>query len=271
LKILSLSGNPISDDGSVLIFEALESGNSGLTELYMNSAKVGYRGALALSKLLESGKSNLNKLLLSKNNIDDQGAILISKALETNKSSLTILSLLSNSISSSAKDSFINNVATKNSSLIRLAGISSEPAFLERNKRAQESARKATVQVLLIAGLENPEMGLSDTLFERLIRETGKNQRKHYLIEMAKELYNTRFDYVWWTKKERIDAGLEDAIQPKTMQVCISNAVCSRKGKFVESTNFKNVFCSSYCQFMHYTGAPDLRGMSTEQIKDALL
>jgi len=269
LKILSLSGNPISDDGSVLIFEALESGNSSLTELYMNSAKVGYRGALALSKLLESGKSNLNKLVLHKNNIDDQGAILISKALEKNKSSLTKLSLLSNLISSLGMDSFINNVATKNSSLILLGGV--EDAFLERNKRAQESARKATIQVLLIAGLENPEMGLSDTLFERLIRETGKSQRKHYLIETAKELYNTRFDYVWWTKKERIDAGLEEAIQPKTMQVCISNAVCSRKGKFVESTNLNNVFCSSYCQFIHYTGAPDLRGMSTEEIKNASL
>ena len=144
----------------------------------------------------------------------------------------------------------------------------------ERNKWAHKKAREAVIAILKIGNLWDPEDDRfeprdDDSDFEKFLHQTGSEQRKSYFFQSAKELWNTRHDPVWWTEAEREEAKrvLEEN---KLVQTCIASHICDNKAILMEVSDPTQVFCSSYCQFMHYTGAPDLRGMNVEQIKRAL-
>jgi hypothetical protein len=90
---------------------------------------------------------------------------------------------------------------------------------------------------------------------------------------MAYALWKTRNDPIWWTKKERAEAGFQTAeeVLPIAKRSRVENInsciqCISGKAKFFERDTPTRVFCSSYCQWIKHTGTPDLRGKTPKEI-----
>ena len=272
LTTLDLGVNKIGADGAESLSNALLT-NTSLTTLYLCCNNIGDWGAKNLSDVLLTSTS-LTTLDLGENNIGDEGAESLSDALVKN-TSLTSLNLSDNYI----RDAGLKKLKaglSQNASIIfpLIADANEMERYVERNMNAHNKAQEAVIAVLKIGKLwirpkePDPEVN-DDSVFENLLRKTGSGQRQSYLIDMAKELWNTRHERVWWTEEEREEAKrvLEEN---KLVQTCIASHICNNKAILMEVSDPTQVFCSSYCQFMHYTGAPDLRGMNAEQIKQAL-
>jgi len=280
LTTLKVEYNGIGDEGAQALAKTLQSGNSSLTTLILTNNQIGVEGARALATALQSKNSSLITLHLNSNQIGVDGARALATALQSKNSSLANLDLNDNQIGIEGARALAEALKSRNSSLITLNLVNNQieervririKRYLSRNKRGQDAAKQAVTQILLIANFGESNTVLTNDLFDILMRNTAKNHRRHYLVETAKKLWSTRFEPVWWTKEERKEAEIEYITKSlKTVQMCISNAICSQEAKFVEPANLKNVFCSSYCQFIHYTGAPDLRGASPRDIKDIL-
>jgi len=242
---LNLSDNAITDDEGIKIINAISKLNIPLRKLNLQDNRLTDEFVKAF---VNNKNLFLQKLDLQNNeDITKQGMLLLLKYLREENGSLTILFF--------GTDGY--------SPLLNKKEYTQLQDYLKRNKEGQEKAEKAAFQVLLIANIRlDPTEKISNNLFGKLLQNTGYLQRKRFLIEVASELWKSRFDSVWWSGKQRPKK------RPKTTESCISSSICSREATLVEATNIDNVFCSSYCQFMHYTGAPDLRGMNVEEINN---
>jgi len=271
LAILFLDKNDIGDDGAESLGDALRK-NTSLSMLFLNKNDIGDDGAKSLSDALRKNTSLAN-LDLWNNNIEDEGAKSIGDALRTN-TSLTTLSLYDNKIGDDGVEA-LKVALSQNGSIINYLSTDYEIIqYGERNKRAHKKVKEAIIPILVIGNLWDPKddrfkVAADDSAFEKFLHQTGSQQRNNYFFQIAKELWATRHDSVWWTDEEREEAKrvLEEN---KLVQTCIASHICDNKAILMEVSDPTQVFCSSYCQFMHYTGAPDLRGMNAEQIKQAL-
>jgi len=305
LTVLNMEYNLImGQDGALKLTPIFFSKKSTLTVLKIGGNRIGNSGAKIFADALSLGKSRLTVLDLSENEIGNEGAKVLATAISFDNFRLTELLLWGNDIYDDGKK-FLEDALRHNTTLIDI-GIGYDEdffsnallAYTKRNKRAQKKAKKAVIAILILSKRkfekqkrkeedededeedEDEEDLLEplktknnyDTVFEKLLRETGSQQGASYLIDMAKELWKTRYDTSWWTNAERREVRLEQRSDKrlKTMQTCIASHICDNKAILMEASDPTQVFCSSYCQFMHYTGAPDLRGMNVEQIKQAL-
>jgi len=284
LTELILDYNKIGDDGVKSLSAALRASTS-LTALNLVKNMIRDEGAKSLSDALRTNTS-LTILYLDNNKIRDEGAKSFSDILRTN-TTLTEINLYENYIGAEGKRELQAALSQNGSLITPVVHFNNEmDRYAKRNRRAQNKAREAVFAILVIGKLwdlkdDRFKATDDDSDFEKFLRQTGSEQRKSYFFQAAKELWNTRHEHVWWTEQEREEAKRvlekerEEAKrvlekENKLVQTCIASHICDNKATLMEASDPTQVFCSSYCQFMHYTGAPDLRGMNVEQIKRAL-
>lgn len=176
----------------------------------------------------------------------------------------------------------------------RIALANRVEGYLERNTKAHARAKAAAMQVAALSLQAFPELGEpeEDTKFLKqlsrsndefettqllrsLLEKTGRSGfRRSYFRQMAYYLWTSRGDPKWWTPEERREAGLQldEELEPSTKRRGIESCIScnASKPKFREEGASASRFCGSYCQWIKYTGAPDLRGKSSKEIKELL-
>ena len=99
LSSLSLGGNQITDADVASLSEALKQSTSQLTKLNLSGNQITDVGAASLGEALKQSTCQLTGLLLSNNQIADAGAISLGEALKQSTRQLTNLDLGGNQIS----------------------------------------------------------------------------------------------------------------------------------------------------------------------------
>jgi hypothetical protein len=281
LTTLNISGNRIGDAGASALAEALLE-NTTLTTLNIPFNNIHADGARALATALQQN-ATLTTLNISGNRIGDDGVRALAGALRQNRT-LAVLDL-SNQYISDAGLHTLADAIRQNGMIhtIELGNHNYPPLtrYLERNKRGQENARKVVIAVLgAFKKLEKTDMafreetehilnwfltkGWFDTATEKQFLQVGKSALPTLRNTIASQIWRSRGDPKWWTAEEQREAGLEPTPKKGRMELesCIQ---CRMEARFHELEAPKQLFCGSYCQWLKYSGAPDLRGKSPEQ------
>lgn len=74
------------------------------------------------------------------------------------------------------------------------------------------------------------------------------------------EIWATRWDPKWWTEEERNAVGF--FTKKFKAELCIQGL--NEEARFHELNAPTRLFCTSYCQWLAYTGVPDLRRLSLQ-------
>ena len=283
LKTLLLRNNQIGPEGTIALANTLKQ-NKSLIKLQLNSNNIGMEGAHALSSALRNN-TTLTTLELYNNGIKSEGATTLANALKQN-TTLTALNLNSNQIGDEGAIEIVK-IVNKNSTLLALYLKNNiftphlenlMDLCIERNREGHQRAKKAVLQLLKLAGTPTIDLEVDDheklsDFFSNLIL-TNKIDKKSYFTQMARELWKTRAEPIWWTPEERKEAGLqtEDELQPQSKRRGIESCIQCKvaKPKFREEGAPSRVFCGSYCQWIKYSRAPDLRGKTPEEIQAIL-
>lgn len=276
IKTLNFGREKISTKGLKSII-TIFSKNITLKNLYLDFNNIGDQGAILIANLLWNNNS-LSRLYLDNNKIEQEGAKSLANALVKN-TSLFDFSIRGNPIDAFGIR-FLIDAIRKNGSIIYISLNEREIIpIVERNKRAHNRARSAVLQLMKLSGiiltLENWKSYVEDEdrLTEGLSKlyfASGNNFKRTYFIQMAFELWKTRSDPQWWTPEERKEAGLqtEEELVPSSkrrgIEFCIQ--CLGSEAKFREESDASRLFCGSYCQWIKYNGAPDLRGKTPEEI-----
>ena len=281
LTTLDIGLNSIDDAGASALAEALLE-NITLTTLNIPVNNIREDGARALATALQQN-ATLTTLNISGNRIGDDGVRALAGALRQNRT-LAVLDL-SNQYISDAGLHALADAIRQNGMIhtIELGNHNYPPLtrYLERNKRGQENARKVVIAVLgAFKKLEKTDMafreetehilnwfltkGWFDTATEKQFLQVGKSALPTLRNTIASQIWRSRGDPKWWTAEEQREAGLEPTPKKGRMELesCIQ---CRMEARFHELEAPKQLFCGSYCQWLKYSGAPDLRGKSPEQ------
>lgn len=193
-----------------------------------------------------ANNNTLVKLYLYNTNLKPRGGMMLADALKSN-STLRML------------EYWGSNIGYEAEQLI--------DQYIDRNKRGYESAKKAVLQVLRLGKIPTQELEMLDDKDFFMVL-AGSNFKENYFTQMARELWKTRSDPAWWTPDERRMAGywMPSDAKRRNIQSCIQCKVTQPK-LFQEEGAPSRVFCGSYCQWIQYSGAPDLRGKTLEEIK----
>lgn len=281
LTTLNISGNRIGDAGASALAEALLE-NTTLTTLIMNSTNIGNKGARALANALLQN-ATLTTLNIGLNEFADAGVRALAEALRQNRT-LAVLDLWNPKISIAGLHALADAIRQNGMIHTIYLGNHNYPPltrYLERNKRGQENARKVVIAVLgAFKKLEKTDMafreetehilnwfltkGWFDTATEKQFLQVGKSALPTLRNTIASQIWRSRGDPKWWTAEEQREAGLEPTPKKGRMELesCIQ---CCMEARFHELEAPKQLFCGSYCQWLKYSGAPDLRGKSPEQ------
>lgn len=258
LTELSIRGNRIRDYGAKDIAEALQI-NTTLTSLDVSKNEIGDEGAEQIAKALKTNNT-LTRLNLSGCGIGDSGSSHIDDALQVNKA-LTMLNLSENKIS----DDGAGNLAGAlhyNRTLTTLylennpIGIKTVNTFTEIWKQnGMLLAVHLGPRLHLTTEYSNRNWNAHDRVKEAMARP--ENQQR------GAEIWATRADPKWWTEEERIAAGFSPGPTKKfKVESCIQ--CLNEEARFHELNAPTRLFCSSYCQWLAYTGVPDLRRLSLQ-------
>ena len=281
LTTLDIGLNSIDDAGASALAEALLE-NITLTTLNIPVNNIREDGARALATALQQN-ATLTTLNISGNRIGDDGVCALAGALRQNRT-LAVLDL-SNQYISDAGLHALADAIRQNGMIhtIELGNHNYPPLtrYLERNKRGHENARKVVIAVLTaFKKLEKTNMafrtetkeilnwfftkGWFDTATQKQFPHVDTSALPTFRNTLVRQIWGSRGDPRWWTEEERKEAGLEPNLKKGRMELesCIQ---CRMEARFHELEAPKQLFCGSYCQWLKYSGAPDLRGKSPEQ------
>jgi hypothetical protein len=228
---------------------------------------------VGLAKMLAVNTS-LIYLGLSRNIIGEKGLKALANVIENDNRTLQILGMYDTVLDENIVKQYLKPAVAKNGMILYITltiGVGIIQPFLDRNRRAHQHARRAVLQLLKIAQIPTKDLKVGDETkvtegLSKLAFQSGGDFRKSYFARMAYELWKTRADPSWWTTGEK---QLESSTKRSKIESCI--ACTSPNPKFCEQGAPSRRFCGSYCQWIKHTGAPDLRGKTSEQIKSLLL
>ena len=246
----------------------LKSNNPTLTTLDLFSNYIWAAGAIAIADALREN-TTLTTLDLVYNNIGDAGASAIADALRTNRA-LTTLYLYSNNIGA-VGTSAIEGALRENGSITNFEPESAATKkIVARNKRAHARARDAVYALLMTGGFRVPRVhgyGVVDQEMSNIVSGIPKGVFR----TTAEYLWSTRSESIWWLPSEGGSYGEEETRPSKRRALGLCIGCEQGVAKWMESSDSSKRFCGSYCQWIHRTGFPDLRGMTPAQVRKVLV
>lgn len=289
LKTLYISNNSYIDNTGIKSLANALKMNSTLKTLGMARIDLDDKGAQYLASALIFN-SSLTSLDIAENLIETRGATAIAGALISN-STLMSLDITENSEIGIRGLQAFGNALRQNGSIINLYPYNDIiDNYCRRNQRAHARAKAAVLQLtnLYVPGLlkkgyddeyaayirqlnETADEVKTTIMLRNLVDRTHGDFRRSYFRKMAYELWKSRNDPIWWTPEERREAGLQteqELARPEKRRDIQSCIQCEAGGeaKFHEKDAPTQLFCGSYCQWIKYSGAPDLRGKSPAEI-----
>jgi Leucine Rich repeat len=280
LAALYVVGDPIGDAAAQALAGALRE-NTTLTLLYLGNNQIGEVGAQALADALRTN-TTLTTLGLGMNDIGDVGAQALAGALRANKT-LTSLGLDFNHIRCAGAQALADALLV-NTTLTTLYLGGNQLGAVAKAALARAiimSGRRENIRVDIVdqqaldaaaaTAIKHENCRAAVDLLLRAWRSipnpsAGKDIRQ----AIARRVWATRDDDAWLPRQPRVEG------EPPAQQRRLNDIVCSRidcsaekAPQWAEEGNPSKAYCGSYCQMLHYTGLPDLRTASVEQLLSA--
>jgi len=240
--------------------------NRTVTSLILRNNYVADAGAMSLADALKVN-STLQLLDLENNKINDIGAIALADALLVN-TTLTALFLANNhGITEAVQNALVDALVAKESFMY--VGPGQEK--LAQMRQMRQNARNAVIALLMIG---------SKGRLKRMNTRTINTENLIANVELPteNEIYRTQALLLWETRNDPetwlFDLDARDDDEPKRRRRAHSLACIgcpTGTAAFAEEHDMSRVFCSAYCQFVHYHNLPDLRGMTAAQVQKALI
>jgi Leucine Rich repeat len=277
LTTLYLGYNQIGDAGTQDLANALLEKKT-LTALYLWGNRIGDAGAQGLAGALQRNKT-LTALRLGVNLIGDVGAQALAGVLRANKT-LTELSLWDNQIGNVGAQA-LADALLENKTLTELD--------LNRNRIGDAGANALAISITFTRGRANFDgVNASEAVWAAATRRVNKVNRALIVLAMAwrrgrgavptpdlqglsrdtygllrKAVISTIFDTAWDEEPE------PQQPQRRRQKVAACIGCLAPAPQWAEEGNPSKAYCGSYCQMLHYTGLPDLRTASVEQLVSA--
>jgi len=190
----------------------------------------------------------------------------LAKALKVNQTVATV-DLMYNFIGDEGANALASMLAIREN--LEYEGPGKEPVRLNeaREKIKHQNARNAVMELLLIFK-QYKDVAKFKQLPDDKLTDAIAALDVHMLRMMAKLAWETRDDPSWLFDPEK-QLGTERVARGQNGNVNVCIGCLDRIGLIAEKRNPTNIFCSPYCQFIHYHNLPDIRGMTPAEIRTA--